>query len=294
MSRFRLELARRAGEATTRDFGFSEFPIDPFEVAEQEDIHVEPKPPDVEGVSGGIIFHDESVGIFYATNIKSEGFRRFTVGHELGHFYLPGHPEEILKSGPLHVSRAGFTQGSVPIEIEADHFSAGLLMPRKLVRRTLRGYSIGLAGIRGLAEDAICSTTASAIRAAECADYPMAVIVSRGDSICYGFLSEGFKRLGRLTMLRKGEPLPPSITREFNAGPSNVARREEVCGETTLSSWFGGPTGVALDEEVLGLGEYGYTLTVLTSEALPDDPDEHQDEEAALIESYTPRFSYRR
>lgn len=295
MSRFRLELARRAGEATAREFGFSRFPIDPFEIAEQAEIYVEPKPPGIEGVSGGIVFHDNnSVGIFYATNIKSEGFRRFTVGHELGHYYLPGHPDEILKLAPLHVSRAGFTQGATPIEIEADHFSAGLLMPRKLVRETLRGHRIGLEGIQGLADEALCSTTASAIRAAECTEYPMAVIVSQGDAICYGFLSEGFKRLGRLTMLRKGEALPPSSTREFNADPTNVLHRGEICGETTLSSWFGGASNVVLDEEVLGLGQYGFTLTVLTSEALPMDPEEYEDEEATLIESYTPRFAYGR
>lgn len=90
---------------------------------------VEPKHPDQVGVSGGIIFHGESVGIFYATNIKSEGFRRFTVAHELGYYFLEGHPEEILKTAPIHISRAGFTQGASSIELEADHFASGLLMP---------------------------------------------------------------------------------------------------------------------------------------------------------------------
>lgn len=41
-------------------------------------------------------------------------------------------------------------------------------------------------------------------------------------------------------------------------------------------------------EAVLGLGRYGKTLTVLHSIKLPDAEDE--EDEAALIESWTPRF----
>lgn len=39
---------------------------------------------------------------------------------------------------------------------------------------------------------------------------------------------------------------------------------------------------------------YGLTLTVLSSDDLPDDPTEDEDEEAQLIESYTPKFAYGR
>ena len=67
-----------------------------------------------------------------------------------------------------------------------------------------------------------------------------------------------------------------------------------MCGATTLADWFDGPSGIDLDEEVLGLGEYGYTLTVFSSEEMPEDPDEEEDEEAKLIDSYTPRFAYGR
>ena len=118
-------MARRQGELKAKEKGYDAFPVDPFAIAETEDIFVEPKDPGRVGVSGGIIFHEESVGIFYATDIKSEGFRRFTVAHELGHYFLEGHPEEILKTAPIHMSRAGFSQGMSSIELEADHFASG-------------------------------------------------------------------------------------------------------------------------------------------------------------------------
>lgn len=294
MSKFRLSWARQCGERKAKEHGFEAFPIDPFQIAASEDIVVEPKAPDQVGVSGGIIFGDAGVGIFYATDIKSEGFQRFTIAHELGHSFLEGHPEEILKSSPFHVSRAGFSQGGSSIEIEADHFASGLLLPTRLVSRELQRERIGLQGIENLADLSRCSLTASAIRSAECSPYPMAVIVSSGASINYGFMSDGFKRLGRLTYPRKGSALPASTTRNFNADATNVVSGRRECGQTSIEDWFDGPKGIHLDEEVIGLGSYGLTLTVLSSEDLPDDPDEEEDEEAILIEQYTPRFAYGR
>lgn len=292
MSKFRIQMARRQGELKAKEKGYDAFPVDPFAIAESEDIIVEPKDPGQVGVSGGIIFHDVSVGIFYATNIKSEGFRRFTVAHELGHYFLDGHPEEILKTAPIHISRAGFSQGTSSIELEADHFASGLLMPSKLVGKVIGGSRVGLDGIVALSQMAECSLTASAIRAAECCDYPMAVVVSTGDKVAYAFLSESFKKLDKLSFLKKGAPLPRTHTLRFNADIQNIRAARSICGRTSLAEWFSCERRLALDEEVIGLGTYGFTLTVLSSEELADDPDdEAYEEETALIESWTPKFA---
>lgn len=290
MSKFRLLMARQCGEKIAADRGFTTFPVDPFAIAAKEDILVEAKDPDRKGMSGCIVFNDDGVGIIYATDIRSEGFRRFTVAHELGHYFLEGHPEEILKTGPVHFSRAGFVQGSSSIEIEADHFASGLLMPTRLTREALYKSPIGLSGVQHLATVAEASLTAAAIRTAECAPYPVAVIVSEREQVSYGFMSEGFKKLGRLRFLRNGDGLPHTGTRDFNAVADNIRLGRSVCSQSTLAEWFDGPTGIALDEEVIGLGSYGYTLTVLSSEALADDPEEDENEEQDLIRSWTPKF----
>ena len=69
---------------------------------------------------------------------------------------------------------------------------------------------------------------------------------------------------------------------------------ERAVGETDLATWFDGPGRITLDEEIIGLGKYGYTLTVLTSEGLPEDPLDEEDEDAELERSWTPRFAYGR
>lgn len=294
MSAARPSWARQCGERKARELGYTAFPIDPFEIARGEEIELWPKKPDQIGVSGGIVFSGDDTAIFYSTDIKSLGFQRFTVAHELGHYFLEGHPAAIMKIGPAHVSRAGFTEGNLAIEIEADHFASGLLLPTSLVRSQLVDAPVGLEGIEALAEVSLCSLTASAIRAAECSPYPVAIVVSRGEEMRYAFMSDGFKRLGTLGFLRKGDALPASLTRRFNTDGNNVASGKRACEETDLRTWFGGRRHLVLDEQVVGLGSYGFTLTVLSSESLTDDPEEIEDEEAQLIESYTPRFAYGR
>jgi hypothetical protein len=61
-----------------------------------------------------------------------------------------------------------------------------------------------------------------------------------------------------------------------------------------LRDWFDTSRDGGLDEEVIGLGKYGLTLTVLSSEAFTQEDDEPDDEEETLVESWTPRFAYRR
>ena len=293
MAGFQLKMATQHGEKIAEEFGFNQFPIKPREIAKARDIVIQAKPAEVKGVSGAIIFAGDSATIIYSTEYGNEGFENFSIAHELGHWFLPGHPDEIIKGGGAHMSRANFTQNT-SIELEADHFASGLLLPSRLTRKLLSNNQIGLNGILKLAETAHCSITAAAIRSAECGTYPVAIIVSKDNEIAYAFTSESFKNLGKLAFLRKGSSLPAGATRSFNADATNVLRAERVVGETDLATWFDGPGRIALDEEVIGLGKYGYTLTVLTSEALPESPLDEEDEDAELERSWTPRLAYGR
>ncbi|PYD52332.1 hypothetical protein CFR78_15300 [Komagataeibacter rhaeticus] len=65
-----------------------------------------------------------------------------------------------------------------------------------------------------------------------------------------------------------------------------------MIGECRLRDWFDTDRNPALDEQVVGLGSYGFTLTVLSSDklAVDFDPDE-DDEDAALRESWALKFA---
>ncbi|MCQ0970103.1 ImmA/IrrE family metallo-endopeptidase [Paracoccus sp. TK19116] len=276
----RKDWARCEGERIARRFGWTTLPVDPFAIARSEDITVSPLPEADKGVSGVFHIRGHDAFIFYRETPRQPGRERFSVAHELGHFFLEGHPAMIADQGGRHESRAGSFLQRQPIEVEADHFAAGLLMPTAPLRTFLADAPVGLEAIKRLRQKAKVSISAAAITYAQQADHPVAIIVSKGQRIQYAFQSPGLRALGRLIHPRKDDPLPAGATSHFNSDPSNVAVARQVCGATTAQIWFDGGGALPLDEEVLGLGTSGATLTVLSSEDLPrGDPDDSDDED---------------
>jgi hypothetical protein len=288
---FQLLNARRRAEALLREDGIDLLPVDPFAIASDRDIVIEAKPDAEPGVSGILLRHGNAFGILYATHIKSEGFRRFSVSHELGHYFLDGHVDQLLKNG-VHTSHAGFVTAD-PYELEADHFAAGLLMPERPFKAAMNKLDGGLTAIEELADQCITSRTATAIRFAELTQQATAVIVSTGDTIDYCFMSDAMKTLPRLSWLRKGMPLPAgTATAAFATNRAAVEAGERIKDEIDVRDWLGGETSRTVMEESLGLGAYGKVLTVLSSTSIgrEDDDDDEEAEEERLVDSWTPRF----
>ena len=291
---FRLKMAKQKGESLVRELNIASLPVDPFAIAAEHDIMVEPKPDAEPGVSGMLLRHGDVFGILYATHILSEGFQRFSVGHELGHYFLDGHIDHVLPDDGIHASRAGFVSAD-PYELEADHFSAGLLMPSLLFGRALGRAGQGLAAVESTAERCRTSLAATAIRYAELSDDAVAVVMSTGKTINYCFLSDTIKSLPQLTWLRKGTPVPAqTATARFNADPSRVANADHAEADIDIMDWLGGTRSVEAVEEIIGLGSYGKTLTVLTCPSLVDETYQDKDdaEDADLEDRWA--LSFRR
>src|SRR5208337_1830070 len=171
----RLE-AENTAQQIVQDCGFTALPICPFEIARRHDIHVEAKQSRKPGVSGFLIRIGNTFGIRYALHIQNEGFIRFTVAHELGHYFLPGHPERLFPAGDgLHESRSGFISND-PLERQADYFASALLMPAHQFREAVDYAGHGFAAIEKLATHCQTSITATAIRYTAFTDEAAAVI----------------------------------------------------------------------------------------------------------------------
>ncbi|WP_175728665.1 ImmA/IrrE family metallo-endopeptidase [Burkholderia ambifaria] len=284
MTERKLGDAEQVAEKIVRDEGLA-LPIDVLSLAATRGIHVVAKPASAQGVSGMLIRSGEQFAIAYATHIRSEGFQRFSIAHELGHYFLEGHPEAVFRGSDVHESRAGFTS-SDQYEREADHFAAALLMPSHLFDAAAGRYSDGLEAIKGLAGDCRTSLTASAIRYIQLIEAAVAIVLSHGSTVDYCFASEAVRRTKGYRHLRKGAVLPrDSLTRDFNQDPKNIASASEDSDSTELNLWFHTDDEIAASEEVIGLGDYGKTLTVITAD-IPDD-DEHTDSGWSA-----PRFKY--
>lgn len=295
MSRpLRLQMAQQRAQNLLRELGISELPVDPEAIAARHDIIVEAKPDTAPGVSGMLLRHGDTFGILYATHIESEGFRRFSIAHELGHYFLDGHIDHVLPDDGLHASHAGFVSGD-PYELEADQFAAGLLMPAVLFRRALGKHDAGLGAVESVAAVCRTSLTATAIRYAELTEDAVAVVLSTGQTIDFCRLSGTMKSLRDIIWLKKGTPVPRgTLTARLNADPARVRSADRDEEEIDICDWLGGNRSVAATEEVIGLGSYGKTLTVLSCPALVEetfrDDDEEDEDDEDLVERWTPRF----
>jgi hypothetical protein len=132
-----------------------------------------------------------------------------------------------------------------------------------LFHRHRKEFPLGLEGVKGLAEVFQTSLTAMGIRYATLCTQPVAVVVSEGDKILYSVLSKPFaSELGvESRWAARSRDLPgKSITSRLNAG-GNVVSEER--GVVPAKEWFSIADG-ELVEEVIGLGRYGKTLTVLS------------------------------
>jgi hypothetical protein len=276
-------------ERIVREHNIPSLPVDPIRIANSVGIEVVAKPASDGGVSGMLIRYGEQFCIAYATHITSQGFKRFTIAHELGHYFLEGHVDAIFREGSVHESRAGFVS-AIPYEREADHFAARLLMPNALFFAALRRAGEGLSAVESLAGTCLTSLPATAIRYAECAREPVAIIVSTGNSVDFCVMSKALEECDGIDWIRKNQALPLGCaTRGFNGEPARVRRAERLESESAFQEWFGGDMRVTVKEDVLGLGSYGKTLTVLHEIELPEDDDSDDDEEK-LSESWSPRF----
>ncbi|HEY1806130.1 MAG TPA: ImmA/IrrE family metallo-endopeptidase [Terracidiphilus sp.] len=267
--------------------GIDALPVDPFAIARQSDILVYEKAASDAGVSGMLVKSGDSFGIAYATHIPSEGFKRFSVAHELGHYFLPAHCQELFGKGETtHYSQAGFRSG-ITIEREADEFACGLLMPEKLFLAAARGLDDGLAGVETLATVCKTSLVATAIRLVETAKTPVAVALSINGQFEFCFLSQAMQEFPQLDWPKKGAHVPSgTVTERISHDRNAVERGDRDEDESDLRDWFGGRRSATVLEEAVGLGRYGRILTMITCDTYADDSDE--DEE--LRDRWTPRL----
>ena len=272
-----LEITKSAEDVVVAK---TSLPIDPFAIAESRGIVVKAMESATPGISGFLMKSGDAFGIGYANRIKNQGYINFTVSHELGHYFIPGHVEKLFSTGSgTHLSRSGFI-ATDPCEREADFFGASLLMPTGLFREATRTAGQGFPAIERLAGQCVTSITATAIRFSGLSDDAVAVVVSSNGVVDFCCLSPVLQEFNGITWMRHGDPVPAeSTTARFAAEPQNIvngARRE---GCSMLDEWLDGAPRIEMKEDVVGLGHYGKSLTVLFSEEPieQEDPDEEKD-----------------
>jgi hypothetical protein len=149
-------------------------------------------------------------------------------------------------------------------------------MPAKLFATTARPAGQGFAAVDALAQRCGTSLTATAIRYSQFVEFPVAVILSRGDRVEWCFVSDLLRDVRGVVPLRKGDLVPTHTpTAKFNASPRNSGSCNTETVSCFLNDWFDDAPRFEMNEDVVGLGTYGKTLTVLfTSDEITNEDED--------------------
>lgn len=173
-----------AGQAL-RDAKISGIPIDPFLVAIRLEIILRDEQYD--GVEGFLLRVGGVAGIGINSSIQYESRKRFTMAHELGHYYL--HNDERISCGASDLS----DWNSKKLEREANEFAAELMMPIDYFQKDVDSNSPSFKAFTTLAVERYkTSLLATAIRFVRLTEEPVALVMSESRRVQWSIASNSF------------------------------------------------------------------------------------------------------
>lgn len=242
-------------------------PIDVVKLAEDEGIVLAPSSEYGEEFNGRIEFRRDKQKfiLFYPT--RPDGSlstrNRFSVGHELGHYYLEAHREALIQ-GTSHSSTPGFICKET-FEREADEFAASLMIPQKFIESRLgRRDFMDLKSVLALADECHTSSQCAAIRYATFTGEPCSVILSCRGKICFNVVSDDSRERGFSYVSRiPSEAAVALAARE----PRKIKERSCNASEWFDERW----SDPRAHEESYGLGYGDLVLTLLSLDVGKED-----------------------
>ena len=241
----RLEKAGERAAEILDAVGLVAAPIDPLKVASCEgDLLVVIGDDFRDRFDGQLEYHRKHDRFLLLYNTKYDrGFlpgelaprTRFSIGHELGHFYLDHHHTHLRGGGRPHGSRSGFVS-DLTIEREADAFAAGLLMPSKLLRPLVNEYELNPDRVELIASTFKTSWVSTAIRCVQLTDFPCAIVGIREGRMAWRFQAESLVK-ARCYPRPRDQRLSPRVREKWTEFLSERLRNPATA-EGTVGEWF--------------------------------------------------------
>jgi Zn-dependent peptidase ImmA (M78 family) len=266
-------------------------PIPIEELALQLDIK-EIRPLAADGFEGGLITDaGRSDGFILVNQSARRGRRRFTVGHELGHFLMTHHKPP---AGGFQCSRDDMRRLSAKeqdaygrMEVEANQFSGLMLMPPPMVRKFMERFrDADLAHIMDVAAEYDVSKEVAARGYAQFHEQVVATVVVKDGKILRAYSQPKFPRLAPAW----GSPVPANTLYHRAGHKLNVpSAAAEARAEAWVESDWGKPMP-QLSEQVYPQQD-GYALIMLWADLVDEDEDYDPDENRTSKQRFQDRQS---
>lgn len=201
-------------------------------------------------------------GIMMAAN-QSKGRRRFSIGHELGHFFIPSH----ANAGPtLKCANAELRARSTDkrqLEWEANDFASELLMPKRLFVADIRDRPVSFATIEHLTDDQMyqVSRTAAAWRLVQTTREQCALVMTTNGNVDWVARSDSM----RYWISERGQPVGKgSVAAAVIRGEPGTLSAERVAPAEWLEARHGESlTGVEVFESTHRIPSRGQVLSLV-------------------------------
>ena len=243
-------------------------PVDPIAILQAEDSISFRRGQFGQAYDGLIEWRDRRFWVY--SNLSRVGPQgsareRFTIGHELGHYFIDEHRNALIKGAGRHLSFNEF-QSDELAEHEADLFASHLLMPTRAFTTAISKIPQGIPDILNLKQRFETSITSTALRYVSLADFFCVVVKWNTDGYGWHWTSQKTYENRYWRTTKSVNDLPPdSATRMVmmrETPSSDFIERGAVA-----SMWFdyvnvGGWRDEILIEQAIPLGRHGF-LTLL-------------------------------
>lgn len=249
-----------------------EFPVDVEKIAKQLNIQ-EITETDTDKFEGMLVaLPDKSAGfINISENIREPTRKRFTIAHELGHYVIPTHESSYNCNKD---DTNNYYDKKHPQEIEANHFAAELLMPRKYFLKEIERKEPSYDLIQNLTDKFESSLTSTLIRYKELTTENVAVVLSENSKIKWALRSDNFKYF----IKSKVDLSPDSYAVEFFVRNDLSKKFEDV----DPNVWFddeGIVHKISVKELSIPLPYYSQVISLIWVIEDEDEIDEEDDDE---------------
>jgi hypothetical protein len=220
--------------------------------------------------------------IVLSSEVQEVRRKRFTLGHEIGHYLLPDQQDLCQPCGKIQIE--SWDETLAKPERDANQFAAEILMPRSIVQPFLR-ESPRLSHIEQIAQACETSLTASAYRLCELSSFRVAMVWSEALRVRWYKPSEEFVR-----WIRKGSVRQDSYAFDAFEGRPVPATFESVPASAWLFEKGLKPDAYILEHSV-PMPNYDGVLTLLF---IPEEIEDRGDSEPVLEELDPEEFTLRR
>jgi hypothetical protein len=160
-------------------------------------------------------------------NMRSEGRKKFTLAHEIGHYVLPGHEGTNSACTPADIE--GWGTKSRERERQADEFAAELLIPEEYLRKKVSDARPSLELISDIASDRKASLSAAGWKLCEFMSERCALVWSKAGRISWWKPSQEFAFFLRKNDLLDEHSLAAQCFRE---------RGQVAADRVPATAWF--------------------------------------------------------